>query len=242
MLWSNENTFWAKKQTKYSSASVLEVRSRERHDTYVWRCWRITRCSLPTTVNKARRTRLYIEKKLFLFFFTQKVFSLLHNIPIEPLMSHGLLWQCFWYLSGPWMCKDPCCLWKDQKALGLNPKHLNLCSEDEWRSYGFGTTWGWVINDRMFIFGWTIPLMSIIACSWITSEMNRTQNPSWWEHCRWALDFILQQNRKFLNLPQKSHRTRERDRLDTSKRVSFLFNCTTQTPEEQEKTMSLTFS
>ncbi len=26
-------------------------------------------------------------------------------------------------------------------------------------SYEFGTTWGWVINDRIFIFGWTIPLM-----------------------------------------------------------------------------------
>ncbi len=24
---------------------------------------------------------------------------------------------------------------------------------------GFGTTWGWVINDRIFIFGWTIPLI-----------------------------------------------------------------------------------
>ncbi len=37
-------------------------------------------------------------------------------------------------------------------------KYLNLCSEDERRSYGFGTTWGWVINERIFIFGWTIPL------------------------------------------------------------------------------------
>ncbi len=33
-----------------------------------------------------------------------------------------------------------------------------LCSEDEWRFYRFGTTWEWVINDRIFIFGWTIPL------------------------------------------------------------------------------------
>ncbi len=42
-----------------------------------------------------------------------------------------------------------------QKALGF---HLNLCSKNERRSYRFGTTWGWVINDRIFIFGWTIPL------------------------------------------------------------------------------------
>ncbi len=39
-----------------------------------------------------------------------------------------------------------------QKALGFHQKHLNLCSKDEHKSYGFGTTWGWVINDRIFIF------------------------------------------------------------------------------------------
>ncbi len=33
-----------------------------------------------------------------------------------------------------------CCLWKGQRALGFHLKHLNLCSEDERRSYGFGTT------------------------------------------------------------------------------------------------------
>ncbi len=27
-----------------------------------------------------------------------------------------------------------------QKALGFHQKYLNLCSEDERRSYGFGTT------------------------------------------------------------------------------------------------------
>ncbi len=35
-------------------------------------------------------------------------------------------------------------------------KYLNLCSEDEWRSYRFGTTWRWVIHDRIFTFGWSI--------------------------------------------------------------------------------------
>ncbi len=46
-----------------------------------------------------------------------------------------------------------------QKALGFHQKYLDLCSEDEWRSYGFGTTWGWVINDRICIFEWTVPLI-----------------------------------------------------------------------------------
>jgi len=29
-------------------------------------------------------------------------------------------------------------------AIGFHQKYLNLCSKDEWRSYGFETTWGWV--------------------------------------------------------------------------------------------------
>ncbi len=48
---------------------------------------------------------------------------------------------------------------EDLRVLWLIQKYLNLSSEDEWRSYGFRTTWAWVINDRIFIFGWTIPLI-----------------------------------------------------------------------------------
>ncbi len=43
-------------------------------------------------------------------------------------------------------------------AVYAGSESSNLCSEDEWKSCGFGTTWGWVINDRFFIFGWTNPL------------------------------------------------------------------------------------
>ncbi len=45
-----------------------------------------------------------------------------------------------------------------QKALGFHPKYINLYSKDEWRSYRFGMTWEWVIDDRIFIFGWTVPV------------------------------------------------------------------------------------
>jgi len=45
------------------------------------------------------------------------------------------------------------------RALRLNLKYLKLCSEDERRSYGFGPTWRRVINDIIFIFGWTNPLI-----------------------------------------------------------------------------------
>ncbi len=44
-----------------------------------------------------------------------------------------------------------------QRALGFHQKYLNLCFEDEWSSNMFGMTWGWVIYDIIFIFGWTIP-------------------------------------------------------------------------------------
>ncbi len=34
----------------------------------------------------------------------------------------------------------PLCSMQGPKALGINQKYLNLCSEDEQSSYGFGTT------------------------------------------------------------------------------------------------------
>ncbi len=52
------------------------------------------------------------------------------------------------------------------RALGFHQKNINLCSEDERRSYVFESkTVGldqhkWVINDIIFIFEWTIPLRS----------------------------------------------------------------------------------
>ncbi len=38
----------------------------------------------------------------------------------------------------------------------LSSKYLPLCSAEQRHSYRFGTTWGWVNDDRIFIFGWTI--------------------------------------------------------------------------------------
>ncbi len=67
--------------------------------------------------------------------------------------SHGLF--CIAFLST-----------EGQKALGFHQKYLNLCSVDEQRFYGFGMTWGWIINDRIFILGWTIPLRLGIGTDW----------------------------------------------------------------------------
>ncbi len=45
-----------------------------------------------------------------------------------------------------------------QPGYKLFSKYLPLCLAEQRNSYRFGTTWGWVNDDRIFIFGWTIPL------------------------------------------------------------------------------------
>ncbi len=85
------------------------------------------------------------------------VFSWLRKITVDRLMSHGLLCRSSWYFSGPWLCKD-LLSGRVRELSWFKLKYLNLCSEDELRPYGFGTTSGWVINDIIFIFGWTNPL------------------------------------------------------------------------------------
>ncbi len=43
-----------------------------------------------------------------------------------------------------------------QPRYKLSSEYLPLCSAEQRNSYRFGTTWGWVNDDR--IFGWTVPL------------------------------------------------------------------------------------
>ncbi len=45
-----------------------------------------------------------------------------------------------------------------QPGYKLSSKYLPLCLAEQRNSYRFGTTSGWVNYDRIFIFGWTIPL------------------------------------------------------------------------------------
>ncbi len=44
------------------------------------------------------------------------------------------------YVSGPGNIAVVLLSMEGLRALGFNQKYLNLCSEDERRSYGFGTT------------------------------------------------------------------------------------------------------
>ncbi len=38
---------------------------------------------------------------------------------------------------------------------------IPLCSAEQRHAYRFGTIWGWVNDDRIFVFWWTIPLILI---------------------------------------------------------------------------------
>ncbi len=46
-----------------------------------------------------------------------------------------------------------------QPAYKLSSKYLPLCSAKQRNSYRFGTTWGWVNDDRIVIFEWIIPFI-----------------------------------------------------------------------------------
>ncbi len=46
---------------------------------------------------------------------------------------------------------------RKQPVHKISSKYLPLCSAEQRNEYRFGTTWEWV-NDRIFIYGWTIPL------------------------------------------------------------------------------------
>ncbi len=46
----------------------------------------------------------------------------------------------------------------EQPDYTLSSEYLPLCSAEQTHSYRFGNTWGWVNNDRIVMFEWTIPL------------------------------------------------------------------------------------
>ncbi len=96
---------------------------------------------------------------------------MLTTLPTASIMTGSLvrLWtaspiavhQCPYYVSKCGNISFELLSMEGQKALGFHQKYLILCSEDKQRSYGFGTTLGGVINDRIFILCWTNPLTSV---------------------------------------------------------------------------------
>ncbi len=103
---------------------------------------------------------------------------------------------------------------KGQRALRFHQKYLNLFSEDERRSYGFGMTWGRVINDRIFIFGWTIPLtaekmldgfwtkITVALLCFLKCKHFAGLGPEGWSFCQsWKRTNVARK----LNNPNSSH-------------------------------------
>ncbi len=81
----------------------------------------------------------------------------------------------------------------------FHQKYLNLCSEDEQRSYGFETTWGWVINDIIFIFGWTNPLICLWKQWYIFQDSLMNRKFIWYRNV-----FIILFDELNTSMPNKS--------------------------------------
>ncbi len=54
-------------------------------------------------------------------------------------------------------------------------EYLPLCSVEQRHVYRFGTTWGWVYEDNIFVFGWTIPLKTGIVIAINFSDTSGTE-------------------------------------------------------------------
>ncbi len=93
----------------------------------------------------------------------------------KPVWMSLFCWtqmKVFWWMWGTeqfWGTIDfnSIFLWKSmvpKNSLITNfLQNIFLCvQQKQINSYMFGTTWGWVHDDRIFIFGWTIPLIIVI--------------------------------------------------------------------------------
>ncbi len=88
-------------------------------------------------------------------------------------------------------------VYAESESSWFHQKYLNLCSEDEQRSCGFGMTWGWVINDRIFIFRWIMSL-SALWRQWrrTCTHQSLLITPAWklnlWHVTRWSFSIICE--------------------------------------------------
>ncbi len=73
--------------------------------------------------------------------------DILKNVWNRAVLDHSI----FFYCGSQWCPKQP-----DYK---LSSEYLPLCSAEQTHSYRSGNTCGWVNDDIISIFGWTIPLI-----------------------------------------------------------------------------------
>ncbi len=105
------------------------------------------------------------SRNIVLDFAHKKYSCSFAKLKLSHWLATGLFYRCPYYVSGPGNISVVLLSTEGQRALRIHQRYLTLCSEDEQTSYRFGTTWGWVINDRTFILGWTKPLKSCFLCS-----------------------------------------------------------------------------
>ncbi len=142
----------------FSSVSVFNVCSREYHGTCVWCCW---------SRNKQKNSTEIVELSHYFVFFAHKKYSRSFiKLRLNPWCHMDYFNDVLTTFVGLKCVSSLAVYMEGQKALGFHQKYLNLCSEDERRLYLFGTTWGWVINARMIIFGWDTLLTVYILVYW----------------------------------------------------------------------------
>ncbi len=103
------------------------------------------------------RRRIWIKS----FFFSHKMYS--HSF-IKLWLNPWCHMDYFTDLLATFLDLDhvrTLAVMEGLRALRFHQKYLNLCFEDEQRSYRFGTTWGWVINDRILFFWVNYPFNSL---------------------------------------------------------------------------------
>ncbi len=116
--------------------------------------WRV-HCS---TLQNGRRQsgRRSVKNILFLFSLRTKKY---YRSFAKLKLSHWCHMDCFTDVLSTFR------VWEHFSCLAVCRELSNFINnililfEDERRSYRYGTTWGWVINDRIIILGWTSPLI-----------------------------------------------------------------------------------
>lgn len=84
-----------------------------------------------------------------------------------------ILWMDFFPYNRSSLCDAP----KRKKI--IISCHVLLCYTKQITAYSFKIAWGWVTNDRMLIFRWTVPLNAffiLILSVWI--QMTRRRQPA----------------------------------------------------------------
>ncbi len=147
ILWSYENTFCVQRKRKCLLFHVSSLTGRGMHTQASW-------YSCEDKSKTGREETKLLNKIIIFVFFAHNRYSrsfitlkLNHWCHICTILMMSLL--PFWALNMSVALLST----EGQRALGFHQKDLHLCSEEEWRSYGFRTTWECVTNDRISIFG-----------------------------------------------------------------------------------------